>query len=160
MATLNPEKASILERTHTLVEEYASSFPTHLVTVKPDSVAFSATEIVWHLRAVEELWHKRFGQMKAEDEPTFFVAMKPDEVAKNEHHNERSLREGLSSWATLRKQTLQFLESLGEKATLLRGMHERYGAMDIPRILDIMINHDLQHLEQLKRTYKQVEDHS
>ncbi len=160
MAALNPEKASILERTHKLVHEFAHTIPTSLQTVKPDAVAFSATEIVWHLKAVEELWHKRFAQMKAEKEPTFFVAMNPDEVAKNEHHNERALEEGLSEWQKLRTKTIEFLHSLGEEATNLKGVHQRYGPMDIPRILDIMTNHDLQHLEQLKRTYIAVKDRS
>lgn len=153
---INPEKISILERTHRLVSEYVSSVPESSVYKKPSPEAFSVNEIVWHLADVELLWHERFAEMKAKESGVVFVAMNPDEVAKQNRYNEKPLAEGLRLWSELRQKTYEIAKHFTEEELHRLGLHPRYGEMVIFRMFDIMANHDLQHLEQMKRTLKQV----
>jgi len=153
---INPEKFSILERTHRLVVEFAESYPRELAAKKPTPEAFSATEIVHHLADVERLWHERFAQMNAQKSGVVFIAMKPDQVAIEKGYNQRSLTDGLMDWTTLRQETYKIAQAMPEEVLHRVALHPHYGEMPIFRMFDIMANHDLQHLEQMKRTLKQV----
>ena len=152
---IQPEKISLLERTHTLAHEFAASVPEKLVTLKPNAVAFSVNEVVHHLVDVEKLWHVRFAQMMERD-GIKLVAMDPDSLAKTERYNSRSITEGLSMWKTLRAKTLEMIRHMDEVVLSRSAEHPRYGAMGVSRALDIIANHDLQHLEQMKRTVSEV----
>lgn len=152
---IHPEKISLLERTHRAAHEFASSVPQNLVTLKPDAIAFSVNEIVHHLTDVERLWHKRFEQMMYDD-GVQFKAMDPDALAKENRYNEHLINDGLNKWSTLRAKTLEMICAMDETIHHRRAHHPRYGEMDMSRILDIMANHDMQHLEQMKRTLAQV----
>lgn len=153
---INPEKISILERTHRLVKEFAESYPRELTNAKPDGVAFSATEIVWHLADVERLWHKRFADIEAQGNGVVFTAMNPDEVAKQNQYNSKTIEAALADWTLLREQTYAMAKNFSEETLHRVAIHPRYGEMVIFRMFDIMANHDLQHLEQMKRTLEQV----
>lgn len=152
---INPEKISILERTHRLVTEYLSQYPPALASVKPDEKAFSAVEIVCHLRDVESLWHSRFEKLADEGEVTF-VAMNPDKEAIDKAYNKQTVALALQEWTDLRMKTYELLKTMDTTQINKTAIHPRYGAMELPRMLDIMINHDLQHLEQMKRTLSLV----
>ncbi|HET9136814.1 MAG TPA: DinB family protein [Candidatus Kapabacteria bacterium] len=152
---INPEKLTILERTHRLVKEYAEHYPIALATAKPNEKAFSATEIIYHLVDVEKLWHERFRHMK-EKEGALFQAMDPDSVALNNRYNEKSITDGLHEWGELRTRTFKMINEMDDTLLSRIAVHPRYGDVAISRILDIMANHDLQHLEQMKRTLSQV----
>lgn len=152
---INPEKLTILERTHRLVKEYAESYPASLASTKPNEKAFSATEIIYHLVEVEKLWHDRFRHMK-EKEGALFQAMDPDAVAIANQHNEKSMIDGLHEWGELRTRTFKMINEMDDTLLSRIAVHPRYGDVAISRILDIMANHDLQHLEQMKRVLSQV----
>ena len=153
---INPEKISILERTYRLFTEFAESYPRELVTKKPSPEAFSATEIVWHMVEVEKLWHNRFNEMQAKTSDVVFLAINPDELAKSGKYNEKSIADGLKEWGELRQKTYEIGKGFSEDVLHRTAIHSRYGEMAIFRMFDIMVNHDLQHLEQMKRTLKQV----
>jgi hypothetical protein len=153
---INPEKISILERTHRLVVEFAGSYPRELVAKKPSPEAFSATEIVYHLADVERLWHNRFNELQAKESGVVFVAINPDALAVLGKYNEKPLADGLRDWTELRQKTFEIARTLPEEVLHRTAVHSRYGEMVIFRMFDIMANHDLQHLEQLKRTLKLV----
>lgn len=153
---INPEKISILERTHRLVNEFATGASPDIVTSKPSSEAFSITEIVYHLGDVERLWHERFAEIKAKEGGVVFVAMNPGAVAKEKKYNEKPLGDGLREWTELRQKTYEIARSFTEDELHRVALHPHYGEMVIFRMFDIMVNHDLQHLEQMKRTLKQV----
>ncbi len=152
---LYPEKLSILNRTFSLVKDYAEEYPVELQAEKPDAKAFSATEIVYHLLEVEELWQRRIHQLLHEDRPEF-IRIDPDALAKDHHYNERDHFEGIMEWQHSRNDTLELINSLSEEDMLRKGIHSSFGELDVYRILDIMADHDLQHLSQMKRTFSQV----
>ena len=153
---INPEKLSILERTHRLVAEFVDGMPDEVASVKPSAEAFSVTEIVFHLADVEQLWHDRFAAMQASESAVVFSPMDPPAVAREKNYNAKPLATGMSEWTALREKTYTLAQSMPEELLHKIASHPRYGEMIIFRMFDIMANHDLQHLEQMKRTLKQV----
>lgn len=152
---IHPEKISLLERTHRLVQEYAESVPRSIRTRKPDAVAFSVNEIVHHLADVERLWKERFAKMKNAD-GVVFEPMNPDAIAKEQAYNAQEMGDALTEWATLRAQTIEMVKAMDDTFASRVAVHPRYGDMTVSRALDVMANHDLQHLEQMKRTVSSV----
>ena len=148
---LYSEKLSILERTFSQVKDYAEKFPPELVKKKPDEKAFSANEIIYHLLEVEELWQRRIHLLLHETYP-HFQQIDPDALAKAGAYNEKPFAEGISLWKASREETIDLIEAMSEDQKTKTGVHSRYGEMNIYRIVDIMADHDLQHLRQLERT--------
>jgi hypothetical protein len=152
---IHSEKIALLERTHRIADEFARLVPPALVKEKPSEIAFSVNEIVHHLVDVEKLWHSRFEQIISADHPKY-EAIDPDALAKEHKYNEKAINDGLSEWALLRAKTIEMIKSMDEAIHHRTAMHSRYGELNTSRMLDIMANHDLQHLEQMKRTISQV----
>jgi len=152
-----PEKLSILDRTFNIVKDYAESFPSELTTEKPNEKAFSANEIVYHLLEVEELWQHRLHQLLSEEKPNF-QRINPDELATTHHYNERNFQEGIHEWGKSREDTKELLSALTDDQLSRKGIHSHYGEMDVYRIMDIIAEHDLQHLRQMERTLTLVQD--
>jgi uncharacterized damage-inducible protein DinB len=153
---INPEKLSILERTQRLVSEFVESYPLELVKKKPSEKAFSLTEIVYHLVDVEELWQQRFAEVTANESQVTFTAMDPDALAVSNRYNENDHRAGLRQWQELRSMTYEIVKNMPDEVLHRTAMHPRYGEMNVFRMFDIIANHDLQHLEQMKRTLNAV----
>src|SRR5437588_6172039 len=152
---LYPEKISILNRTFSLVKDFAESYPADLVAEKPDAIAFSANEIIYHLLEVEELWQRRIHQLLNEERP-YFERINPDELAKEHHYNEHDFFEGIMELQKSREDTIELVTALSEEELSRKATHSRFGEMDVYRILDIIADHDLQHLRQMERTLKLV----
>ena len=154
---IHPEMISLLKRTQSLVKDFAESIPPAFVKEKPSEIAFSVNEIIYHLLEVEELWQRRIHQLLHHEHPTF-QQINPDELAKTNKYNEQDYHAGISAWQDAREDTLNLVQELDHEELLRKGTHSRYGEMDVHRILDIMADHDLQHLRQMERTVKQIEN--
>jgi uncharacterized damage-inducible protein DinB len=144
-----------LQETIKQVTDYAERYPHDLVTKKPDDKAFSANEIIYHLLEVEELWERRINQL-LHSEDRHFQQIDPDALAKEHRYNEQPYETGISKWKVARTETIKLIDSMSDDELHLVGIHSRYGEIDTFRILDIMTDHDLQHLRQLERTLKLV----
>ncbi len=152
---LYPEKLSVLNSTFSLVRNFAESVPPALVKEKPSEIAFSVNEIIYHLLEVEELWQRRIHQLLHESAP-HFQQINPDELALINHYNDQDFHEGITDWKESREDTIDLVSAMSDEELSRKGVHSRYGEMDVYRILDIMAEHDLQHLRQMERTLRQV----
>ncbi len=150
------DKLHRLQETIGQVTNYAEKFPLPLVTSKPDAIAFSANEIIYHLLEVEELWQRRIHQILHSDNK-HFVQIDPDALAKEHRYNEQPYKEGIEEWKSAREETIDLIDAMSDAQLHIVGIHSRYGEMDTFRILDIMAEHDLQHLRQMERTLKQIQ---
>jgi uncharacterized damage-inducible protein DinB len=146
-----------LEQTIKQVTDFANSISPTLVTLKPDAIAFSVKEIIYHLHEVEELWQRRIHQLIHEPAP-HFQQINPDELAKINRYNEQDFHEGIRRWKNARMETIRLVETMTGDDLTRKAIHSRYGEMDINRILDIMADHDIQHLRQMERTLKKIEN--
>ena len=140
-----------LEQTLAEVTHYANHFPRELVTKKPNDKAFSATEIIYHLVEVDRLWQRRLKQLLTTTERNF-EAIDPDALAKENSYNEKSFDEGIEMLMDARNDTVDLIDTMSESERRIIGIHSKYGEMDTHRVVEIIQNHDLQHLAQLKRT--------
>ena len=145
------DKLQKLQQTITQVTDYAERYPRELVTKKPDAIAFSANEIIYHLFEVEELWQRRIHQLLHSDDK-HFQQIDPDALAKDHHYNEMPYNEGIEDLKSDRQDTIDLIDAMTEDERHIVGIHSRYGEIDTYRIMDIMADHDLQHLRQMERT--------
>lgn len=151
------DKLQRLQETIKEVTAFAESYPQELLTIKPDAIAFSANEIIYHLLEVEELWQRRIHQL-LHSEDKYFQQIDPDTLAKEHRYNEQPFNEGIKEWKAAREETIDLIDAMSEEQRLIIGTHSRYGEIDMYRILDIMAEHDLQHLRQMERTLKQIQN--
>lgn len=135
--------------------EAARAFPEARRRDKPSQKAFSATEIVYHMLAVELLWQRRL-QRLISGESREFIAMDPDQVAIDEAHNNKDYDDGLEEVLEARRRSLELFRSMLDEQFELTGEHTRYGQMSINRIIEVMTAHDLQHARQLQRTAQEL----
>lgn len=150
---MNPvsDKLQRLQVTIVQVTDFAESYPAKLVNIKPDAIAFSANEIIYHLLEVEELWQRRINQLLHTNDRRF-QQIDPDALAKEHRYNEKPYKEGIEKLKAARKETIKLIDGMNEDGLHLIGVHSQYGEMDTFRILEIIINHDLRHLQQMERT--------
>jgi uncharacterized damage-inducible protein DinB len=151
------EELSKLQQTFSDVADFANAYPTALRTVKPDEIAFSATEILYHLIDVEYLWQRRIKQLITTTERQF-TRIDPDGLAKEKRYNEKNFEKGIEEWFEAREETIDLIEEMSESERRIAGSHPKFGEIDTHAIVQIMLDHDKQHLAQLKRTLRQVEN--
>ena len=149
------DKLHRLQETIKQVRSFAERYPDQLVRVKPDPIAFSANEIIYHLLEVEELWQRRIHQLLHSDNK-YFQQIDPDILAKDHKYNEQPYKEGIEDWNSAREETIDLIDAMTEDQRTMIGIHSRYGEVDIFRIIEIMADHDLQHLRQMERTLELV----
>lgn len=136
---------------------------------RPDAKNWSATEILCHLRDIEELAMMRYRLMRAMDEPRVFVAgarptspgewgLQPGELAvdperwADERQYARCEPQGaLAAFARRRRDSLDFLHRL-TPAHWQRGcQHPTFGRVTFADWTGLMAAHDDNHLDQLRR---------
>ena len=144
-----------LEKSFLEVMDFAKSYPESLRSVKPDEKAFSATEIIYHLLEVENLWQRRIKMLVTTSDRNF-EPIDPDAQAKANNYNSKPFQKGLEDWFEAREETVDLIDEMSESERRIVGIHPKYGEMDTHRIVEIMLNHGKQHLAQLERTVKLV----
>ncbi|PYN01314.1 MAG: hypothetical protein DME07_14415 [Candidatus Rokuibacteriota bacterium] len=137
---------------------------------RPDARNWSATEIVCHLRDVEELFLMRFMTMLAMDEPKILAfsaapadleawgigggighPLDPDRWAEERQYGRNDPREALAAFARRRGETLALLERLGPAEWQRGGLHPTRGRITIAEYAVALAAHDANHLAQLHR---------
>lgn len=128
----------------------ARDFPVGFAHQKPDAVAFSATEIIYHLVDVEELWQKRIGLLQRESIEVHSI--EPDRLAKSGNYNVQVFSTGIESFVSARRHTFDIVRGLSPEQLQWTVKHPKFGELDVQKILEIMASHDLGHADQFQRT--------
>jgi uncharacterized damage-inducible protein DinB len=149
--------AALSESFH-IFEAAAMSFPAALRAERPRPGAFSATEIVWHMIAVEDLWRSRISNLLTGGD-RMFVALDPDADAATNVYNDRDFIEGLNTFREKRHDAMRMAGSLTSDELALTGVHSKYGEMSVYQILEKMASHDVGHAGQLERTARELSGH-
>ncbi len=136
---------------------------------RPQPKEWSATEILCHLRDVEELFQTRFHTILALDEPAIlvlgataeqlapwrFVAkhpLDPDDWAEDRQYARSDPRAALAAFQRRRGEVLTFLRGLSEKEWKRGGIHLGRGRLTLAQWAGSLAAHDDNHLAQLERT--------
>lgn len=112
--------------------------------------AWSAVEIICHLRDAEERAFERVRRIRDEERP-FLKAYDQAALARESRYHEQSLPDALAAFIRLRQEQTSTLEQLGDDDWSRVGLHEESGEVTIESITAHMAAHDVIHLAQLAR---------
>ena len=137
---------------------------------RPDGENWSATEIVCHLRDVEELFQIRFHTVVALDEPRILVLgasaddlaawriggaighpLDPARWAEERQYRRQDTREALAALRRRRGEVLTLLQSLSPAEWGRGGIHLSRGRLTLGDWVASLAAHDDNHLDQLRR---------
>ena len=132
--------------------------------------AWSPTEIVCHLRDVEELFQTRFHTILALDEPRIFVfgaslsdlapwritdrsdhPLDPDRWAQDRQYHRQDPHEALAAFTRRRGIVVALLRSLDPADWERGGIHLSRGRLTLRDWVASLVAHDENHLAQLRR---------
>jgi hypothetical protein len=142
----------------------------HELSRRPDAQNWSATEIVCHLRDVEELFQVRFHTILAVHEPPIFVLgasaselmpwrvggaighpLDPVRWAEERQYVRNDPHEARAAFARRREEVLTLLRSLSAKDWQRIGVHPARGRLTLRDWVASLAAHDDNHLDQLRR---------
>ncbi|HEY7041017.1 MAG TPA: DinB family protein [Methylomirabilota bacterium] len=137
---------------------------------RPTAQSWSATEIVCHLRDVEELFQVRFHTVIALDEPRILVLgasaadlapwriggaighpLDPERWAEDRQYVRNDGREALAAFRRRRTEVLTLLRSLTPAEWQRGGIHLGRGRLTLHDWTASLAAHDDNHLDQLRR---------
>jgi uncharacterized damage-inducible protein DinB len=139
-----------LQRTPRDLEDALSGRCEETYARRPAEGAWSAKEVICHLRDIEEAYLARIRLILANHEPTL-VMLEPDRwVAERQYDRQDTIR-ALVAFRLLRDETLALVSTLTPEQWEKAGLHPARGRMTVRRIVHSTAKHDDGHLEQLKR---------
>jgi len=137
---------------------------------RPETASWSATEIICHLRDVEELFRIRFHTILALDDPQILTfgaepaalaawgiggpighPLDPDRWAEERQYARNDPSQALSAFRRHRAETVALLESLTAAQWQRGGIHLRLGRLTLGDWVASLAAHDDNHLAQLER---------
>jgi hypothetical protein len=161
---------SRLERTPGEVARAISAAPTAALATRPDPHSWSATEIVCHLRDVEELFQSRFHTILAIEEPTILAfggtpndlrawriggpighPLDPDRWAAERQYIRNDAHEALAALQRRRREVITVLSALSPTEWQRGGVHPSQGRLPLVDWVARLAAHDDNHLDQLRR---------
>jgi hypothetical protein len=157
-----------LARTPATLERLAAGRDAAALSKRPDAKNWSATEILCHLRDVEELFQLRFHTILALDEPTILVLgaqpehfapwrigarhpLDPNAWAEERQYARSDPREALAAFRTRRAEVVTLLRGLSEADWRRGGIHLARGRLTLAQWAESLAGHDDNHLGQLER---------
>jgi len=116
----------------------------------PAPEEWSAATVVAHLADTELVYGERLRRVLTEDRPRLEAF---DEAVWAERFGslEPGTKEALQRWRSLRESTTRILESLSDDEWELEGVHSRRGLLTVAALAEAMVNHDRNHLDQIRR---------
>ena len=139
-----------LARTPTRVAELLESLPDRDTTRKPSADAFSARELVHHLRDIETHgWAPRLARILSETDPAL-PGVDGARLAKEGHYNARAHAPAFDELTRLRGEAVARLEKLDDESWNRNGRLEGVGMVDLEGLLDRWLAHDTEHLAELE----------
>jgi hypothetical protein len=137
---------------------------------RPGPRNWSVTEILCHLRDIEELCILRFHTMLASDDPAVFVAgappkdfarwgiggevpfpLDPDRWAEERQYARQDPRAALAAFARRRREVIALLKALTPEQWKRGSIHPVHGRVTFEDWTAGMAAHDDNHLDQLRR---------
>jgi hypothetical protein len=137
-----------------------AAFPRHLEQLlssaavdwlwrpKPDH--WSLTEVVCHLRDVEQEVHlPRFESVIAA-ENAFLAGVAADDWAESRRYQSQDGRAALQTFLEVRQKTITILNGLDNHIWQRRGQHAFFGPTTTHELLNLIVSHDRAHGEQVR----------
>jgi hypothetical protein len=107
-------------------------------------------EVIAHLVDAERLSRQRIARMLAEDVP-YFRAIDQVEMARAGDYASRILEDVLDAFGRERAETVSLLMNLSLKDWTRTAIHETRNEISVEDIVEDLIEHDREHLDQIRR---------
>jgi len=121
-----------------------------ILAKRPDGKNWAAKEIICHMRDTDELFMSRFQAILTIDEPKFSPA-DADRWAEDRQYLRNDVQEALAAFRRRRGENLKILRGLKPEQWERAGIHATRGRETLRNWVTLMANHDINHLDQLKR---------
>src|SRR5262245_5071936 len=147
---------TVLSETPQQIARVARGHSTQRLHRKPAADAWSAQEIVAHLRACAEVWGRSIDRMLAEDHPSIRY-VSPRGWIKKTDYLQQSFRETLRAFAEQRATLVGTLSTLSASGWARGATFTGTTAGREATVLDYatrIADHEVGHLDQLRRTIK------
>jgi uncharacterized damage-inducible protein DinB len=125
------------------------SLPKDRVHQTPAEGEWSAASVVVHLADSEMVYGVRMRLALTRDRPPL-VAL-DQEVWERRFAALEPVDAALARWAALRESNVRLLESLSSEEWRRSGIHDERGEESVQRMAEILVDHDRQHLDQMRR---------
>lgn len=149
---------AIVERvrgTPARLEEIVNSYPSEILTMKPDG-AWSIQEHVGHLLDLEELHEGRLDDYAAHLE-VLRAADLSNKKTEEARHNEGSIESLLAAFRATRKRFVDRLESLDDQSASASAQHPRLQKqMSVVGLAHFVAEHDDHHLAAITRVSRSL----
>jgi uncharacterized damage-inducible protein DinB len=120
---------------------------------RPDEKNWAPKEIVCHLRDTEEFFMIRFHTLAAAHEPHLIPA-DPERWANDRQYIRNDAAEAGRAFRQRREESLAHLRGLSDAQWSRAGLHPTLGRMTVEDIVNLMVWHDANHLDQLHRALR------
>ncbi|MEM7111301.1 MAG: DinB family protein [Chloroflexota bacterium] len=127
------------------VKERLANFDEALAYQRPDATTWSVADVVQHFSYVEQGLLKRLHRIVEENNP-YLPYLHPNEDA---HTSNSPLADLLAEFETHRNNTISYLNGLSLEDWEKTAVHETEGAAKLPFFVQMIIDHDRDHLSQL-----------
>jgi len=147
------ERLARLGRTAHELEAVVSDQPQAALCRRPDAKSWAPVEVVCHLRDTEEFFLLRFQTLAAHAEPPL-VPADPERWAEDRQYIRHDAGEAARAFRRRREECLAHLHALADPQWARAGLHPVYGRMSVEDVVNLMVWHDANHLEQLRRALR------
>ena len=145
-----PERLERLGRFGHELDSAISDRPESVLCRRPDEKNWAPKEVVCHLRDTEEFFMIRFQTLAAAHEPPL-VPADPTRWAEDRQYIRNDAAEASRAFRQRREESLAHLRGLADAQWSRAGLHPTYGRMTVEDIVNLMVWHDANHLDQLHR---------
>ena len=121
---------------------------------RPSAHAWSAKEIVCHVRDSEEPFLAFFQAMLDLDEPRYDDGSAPERWVDDRQYRRNDTVEALETFRRRRAESLAFLRHLTPAQWARRGIHPARGMLTLAEFAGLLAAHDGDHVDQLRRALK------
>ena len=121
-----------------------------ILAKRPDGKNWAAKEIICHMRDTDELFMSQFQTILTIDEPKFSPT-DADRWAEDRQYLRNDVQEALAAFRRRRGENLKILRGLKPEQWERAGIHATRGRETLRNWVTLMANHDINHLDQLKR---------
>ena len=145
------EMSQLVDQLHQFAERLAQLLGTvdqAQSSYKPAANEWSIREIVGHLIDIDELYGERINSMLESENPTF-AAFLPDAVVSEKHYHDQDLADLLTTYLERRQLTVDGLSTLEPDELVRTAQHAKFGAITVVRLIEILVNHDEVHWQQI-----------
>lgn len=120
---------------------------------RPSPNSWSISDVVSHLAHVEKLYLARFQRVLDEDGP-LLPEITPDESA---HDSSDRLPRLLARFEGARGETISLLRGTPDNDWGRPAVHETRGETDFHRLAELLLEHDVEHLNQVAAIWEQLQ---